>query len=74
MVTWKTRSIGTKTFTNAVVQKQGGSLIQDPGDYAYYAGPVKVTAPGTCIMWGGDATAAAGGFFSLFRSEWSHCL
>ncbi|TLG03485.1 hypothetical protein FEK35_21330 [Nocardia cyriacigeorgica] len=58
VVTWKTANVGTKTATRAMVAiwGQGGSLRQDFNLYAYYAGPVKVDAPGKCIAWGGTAT------------------
>ncbi|BDT85414.1 hypothetical protein [Nocardia cyriacigeorgica] len=58
VVTWKTANVGTKTPTRAMVAiwGQAGSFRQDFNNYAYYAGPVKVDAPGKCIAWGGTAT------------------
>jgi hypothetical protein len=60
VVRWKTKFVGTKTYTDALIWSGDDSLSGDPRSYAYYAGPVKVTAPGTCITWGGDATASDG--------------
>ncbi|MBF6456203.1 hypothetical protein [Nocardia cyriacigeorgica] len=75
-VTWKTAYIGTKTPVGVELGIWGKpDLVQkDSGWFAYYAGPVKVDAPGTCIGWGGfasrpDATGQAG-----WRSPGpSHC-
>ncbi|BDU05030.1 hypothetical protein [Nocardia cyriacigeorgica] len=57
VVTWKTANVGTKTPTRAMVTIWGqpSTLRQDYDHYAYYAGPVKVDAPGKCIAWGGSA-------------------
>ncbi|WP_249358273.1 hypothetical protein [Nocardia cyriacigeorgica] len=56
VVTWKTAYIGTKTGLRAGVGIWGANQPQiDQGFYAYYAGPVKVDAPGKCIGWGGLA-------------------
>ncbi|MBF6099542.1 hypothetical protein [Nocardia cyriacigeorgica] len=55
VVTWKKIDIGKKTWTGADVGLWGGNPVVDFGQYAYYAGPVKVDAAGKCIRWGGDA-------------------
>lgn len=57
VVTWKNSYVGTKTPTRAMVAIWGqpSSHRQDYDHYAYYAGPVKVDAPGKCIAWGGSA-------------------
>ncbi|WSQ10375.1 hypothetical protein OG604_22910 [Streptomyces sp. NBC_01231] len=52
---------------SASIQKQGGSPISDSGTYNTYAGPVYVSAPDTCIKWGGSANG------SSWTSGWEHC-
>ncbi|MBF6102246.1 hypothetical protein IU510_29960 [Nocardia cyriacigeorgica] len=56
-VTWKTAHVGTKTavMVNLGIWGQNSAQVDD-GWFAYYAGPVKVDAPGKCIGWGGYAT------------------
>ncbi|MGC0311949.1 spore-associated protein [Kitasatospora acidiphila] len=39
----------------------------DSGDYSYYAGPVKVYAPGQCIYWGG------GDYWGHYSEGPNHC-
>ncbi|WP_256668169.1 hypothetical protein [Nocardia cyriacigeorgica] len=73
VVTWKTAYIGTKTGVMAAVGIWGandGRIDQDM--YGYYAGPVKVDAPGKCIGWGGGA-AKPGGWLVRWDSGKSHC-
>ncbi len=63
---------GTKTRMLAAVGKYGDSglrMINDDGDYAQYAGPVRVTAPGVCIDWGGAADPG----WNAWYSGPSHC-
>ncbi|AVH21085.1 hypothetical protein [Nocardia cyriacigeorgica] len=55
VVTWKKLDIGTRTWTSAWVGIWGTNPQVDDAQYAYYAGPVKVDAPGKCIVWGGSA-------------------
>ncbi len=68
VVTSKTAYIGTSTFVAAVVEfaDQSHETV-DEGNYFYYAGPVRLNAPGKCIIWGG---ADGGGGWS---SSPSHC-
>ncbi|WP_280235727.1 hypothetical protein [Nocardia cyriacigeorgica] len=75
VVTWKTADVGTKTITKAEVAiwDQPNSHRRDMNVYAYYAGPVKVDAPGKCIMWGGSATRADNQTGYNFNSGRSHC-
>lgn len=56
VVTWKTADVGTKTHIWAGIAKDDNGTYYykyDDNNYAYYAGPVKVNAPHTCIDWGG---------------------
>ncbi|NEW42540.1 hypothetical protein GV794_27805 [Nocardia cyriacigeorgica] len=75
VVTWKTAYIGTKTVTKAEVAiwDQANSLRMDMNMYAYYAGPVKVDAPGKCIMWGGSASPTDISKGYNWNSGRSHC-
>ncbi|WP_228799116.1 hypothetical protein [Nocardia cyriacigeorgica] len=75
VVTWKTANVGTKTITKAEVAiwDQPGSHRIDMNMYAYYAGPVKVDAPGKCIMWGGSATRTDHATGYNWNSGRSHC-
>jgi hypothetical protein len=45
--------------------------VKDDGKYTTYAGPVKVTAPGVCINWGGDISTSTGRAQVLAGA--SHC-
>jgi len=48
--------VGTKTPMHAFIQTASDAK-GNTGDFAYYAGPVKMRAAGRCVMWGGSATA-----------------
>ncbi|MFJ2034340.1 spore-associated protein A [Streptosporangium sp. NPDC087985] len=73
VVTWKSSKYqGVYSTTGASIQKQGGKRIDDTDFYMSYAGPVKVSAPGTCVSWGGVASNGAGGGDS-WQSGWTHC-
>jgi hypothetical protein len=68
-VAWKTAYVGTPTHVGTVLTRQSdGYEVADSGSYSYYAGPVKLPAPGTCIAWGGNA-----GSYGYWASRWSHC-
>lgn len=54
VVTLKTSKLGSPTFVNAAVQLVGGTWIQDPSySDKYYAGPIRVYAPHTCVQYFG---------------------
>ena len=57
-VTIKTQNVGTKSAVSAWIQKQGGSRIADSGSFEWYAGPVYVKAPNTCVRFGGNGGTA----------------
>jgi serine/threonine protein kinase len=63
----KTASVGTKTTVSAYLQVQGGSRVTDKGSFGYYAGPVRVKAPGVCVAWGGSAGGVT------YNSPFEHC-
>lgn len=66
VVTLKMANVGTATATSAFLEPQGSTRTTDSGNYSYYAGPVKRTAP-TCVRWGGST----GGY--SYTSGFEHC-
>lgn len=79
VVTWKKSPYaGSNTGeVYAEVQRQSDLLIDDDiGYYSYYAGPAKVTAPGTCIRWVGHIWVprpTGGSILYSWDAGWSHC-
>jgi hypothetical protein len=77
VVTSKKVNLGTPTNVLAAIAKNNNGVygfINDPptsggAKYAYYAGPVRVSAPRTCIIWGGAADPG----WVMWYSEPSHC-
>lgn len=68
VVTWKQGSaVGQSAWMRAMVQVYGSPAEVDADHYRYYAGPVKVKAPGKCIMWGGSHGS------QWWESPWEHC-
>jgi serine/threonine protein kinase len=59
--------ITQKIKMSAVLQVQGGSTSSDSGNYTTYAGPLRLSAAGTCVIWGGGFGT------SSWKSGWSHC-
>lgn len=75
VVTWKTNP-GTASRLQAGIAKQESDGIFrnyqiDDDNYTTYAGPVKVSAAGRCIDWGGAAVVS--GVFTVWYSGPSHC-
>ncbi|HZE37918.1 MAG TPA: M23 family metallopeptidase [Stackebrandtia sp.] len=66
-VTIKHKNVGTASATSAFVEPQGGTRATDSGSFTYYAGPVKVTAKGTCVRWGGSYGS------TTYTSPFEHC-
>ncbi|MCP2325044.1 hypothetical protein HDA40_003551 [Hamadaea flava] len=66
VVTLKFANVGSATATSAFLEPQGSTRTTDSGNFSYYAGPVKRTAPG-CVKWGGST----GG--SSYTSGFEHC-
>lgn len=57
VVTLKTSNTSTPTPTSAQLQPDGATSHVDSGSYRYYAGPVRLPAPG-CVRWGGSIGSA----------------
>ena len=54
----KTRNVGRPSPVSVWIQRQGGSKVSDSGSYSWYAGPVYVSAPGTCVRFGSGSAAS----------------
>lgn len=67
VVTLKSTNLGTPTAVSAFLEPQGSSRTTDSGSYSYYAGPVKRSAPGTCVRWGGSVGGTS------YTSPFEHC-
>lgn len=67
VVTIKHTNVGTPTSTSAFLEPQGSSRSTDSGSFRYYAGPVKRSAPGICVRWGGSTGGRS------YTSPFEHC-
>jgi murein DD-endopeptidase MepM/ murein hydrolase activator NlpD len=67
VVTLKSTNLGTPSAVSAFLEPEGASRTTDSGSYAYYAGPVKRSAPGTCVKWGGSVGSTS------YTSPFEHC-
>jgi hypothetical protein len=67
VVTLKSTNVGTPSPVSAFLEPQGASRTTDSGSYSYYAGPVRRSAPGTCVRWGGSVGSSA------YTSPFEHC-
>jgi hypothetical protein len=70
----KRRAIGTPTFAEVSLAKKGGNYMADSSlDYRYYAGPLYVKAPHTCVTFGGRMSDAQGNGDSWITPWPIHC-
>ncbi|WP_346114382.1 M23 family metallopeptidase [Nonomuraea maheshkhaliensis] len=67
VATIKKTSLGKNTATSAFLEVKGKSRVTDSGNFGYYAGPVRASASGTCVKWGGKAGS------STYTSAFEHC-
>ncbi|MEV5894399.1 N-acetylmuramoyl-L-alanine amidase [Nonomuraea fuscirosea] len=67
VATIKKTSIGTASATSAYLEVKGKARVTDSGDFAYYAGPVRASAAGQCVKWGGKAGT------NVYDSPSEHC-
>jgi murein DD-endopeptidase MepM/ murein hydrolase activator NlpD len=67
VATLKSTSLGTPSAVSAFLEPEGSSRTTDSGSYSYYAGPVKRSAPGTCVKWGGSVGGTS------YTSPFEHC-
>lgn len=67
VVTLKDTAVGTKSAVSAYLEVQGRARSTDSGSFDYYAGPVRATAAGTCVKWGGSTGGVS------YGSTFEHC-
>lgn len=67
VVTLKSTNLGTPSAVSAFLEPEGASRTTDSGNFSYYAGPVKRSAPGTCVKWGGSVGGTS------YTSPFEHC-
>ncbi|TMR97948.1 N-acetylmuramoyl-L-alanine amidase [Nonomuraea basaltis] len=67
VATIKKTSLGTATAASAYLEVEGKTRVTDSGNFAYYAGPVRASAAGKCVKWGGKAGSAT------YDSPFEHC-
>ncbi|MBG6099726.1 serine/threonine-protein kinase [Micromonospora vinacea] len=67
VVTLKDTAVGTKSAASAYLEVQGRTRSTDSGSFDYYAGPVRATAAGTCVKWGGSTGGVS------YGSAFEHC-
>ncbi|MEV6157324.1 M23 family metallopeptidase [Nonomuraea sp. NPDC052129] len=67
VATLKTTSLGTASAVSAFLEPEGATRTTDSGSFEYYAGPVKRSAPGKCVKWGGSVGS------STYTSGFEHC-
>ncbi|MGW5673282.1 hypothetical protein, partial [Micromonospora sp. NPDC003776] len=67
VVTLKDTDVGRATTTSTYLEVQGKTRQTQSGAYKFYAGPVRATAPGVCVKWGGSTGGAS------YGSPFEHC-
>ncbi|GAA2207368.1 hypothetical protein GCM10009850_028260 [Nonomuraea monospora] len=67
VVTMKYAGVGAAGPVSATLDVQGGESATDSGNYKYYAGPVKLPAPGKCVKFSGSVGAAS------TSAGWANC-
>ncbi|MER6511333.1 hypothetical protein ABT158_31260 [Nonomuraea sp. NPDC001636] len=67
VVTMKYVGVGKESPVSATLDVQDGDSATDSGDYKYYAGPVKLAAPGRCVKFSGSVGAGS------TAAGWANC-
>ena len=67
VVTLKSTKLGTPSAVSAFLEPQNGTRTTDSGNFSYYAGPVRKSAPSVCVKWGGSVGS------STYTSPFEHC-
>lgn len=67
VTTIKNSKIGKKSAASAFLEVKGGDRATDKGKFSYYAGPVKKSAAGKCVKWGGSVGDKS------YASKFEHC-
>ena len=67
VVTLKYTNVGSPSAVSAFLEPQGSTRTTDSGSFSYYAGPVRRSAPSTCVRWGGSVGSTS------YTSPFEHC-
>ncbi|MEV1005639.1 hypothetical protein [Nonomuraea sp. NPDC050202] len=67
VVTMKRVSVGKESPVSATLDVQNGGSLTDSGNYKFYAGPVKLPAPGKCVKFSGSVGADS------TSAGWANC-
>ncbi|MEU1387770.1 MULTISPECIES: hypothetical protein [unclassified Nonomuraea] len=67
VVTMKHMDVGKESPVSATLDVQNGDSATDSGNYKYYAGPVKLSAPGKCVKFSGSVGAGS------TAADWANC-
>ncbi|MGR6321235.1 protein kinase domain-containing protein [Micromonospora soli] len=67
VVTMKDTEVGRATTVSTYLEVQGKARQTQTGSYKYYAGPVRASAAGVCVKWGGSTGGAS------YASPFEHC-
>lgn len=67
VVTMKYAGVGKESPVSATLDVQGGGSATDSGNFKYYAGPVKLDAPGKCVKFSGSVGAEG------TSADWANC-
>ncbi|BEL10452.1 hypothetical protein Q0Z83_086430 [Actinoplanes sichuanensis] len=70
VVSLKQKNLGTKTHVSAVLETRDDVKV-DPGNYAYYAGPIYLSARNECVSFGGEVTV--NGQLNVYKSPFRYC-
>lgn len=75
VVVEKSSFIGTSTWTSAKLETRAGRVVQDSGNYRYYAGPIYLYAPGECVRYSGVAYSGPNktGTLTSYTSSFGWC-
>ncbi|MFC4120074.1 protein kinase domain-containing protein [Nonomuraea zeae] len=67
VVTMKYVGVGKESPVSATLDVQDGGSATDSGNFKYYAGPVKLSAPGKCVKFSGSVGAGS------TAAGWANC-
>jgi hypothetical protein len=55
----KSSNVGRASSVSVWIQREGGGKVGDSGSYAWYAGPVYVSAAGHCVRFGSGSAVSS---------------
>ncbi|SCL71085.1 hypothetical protein GA0070606_5606 [Micromonospora citrea] len=71
VATLKRVAVGSTTGVSAGIRVEGGSWVEDPGNYKYYAA-IQRSAVDKCVMYRGEVMYFTS-WVSAGRSSWGNC-